>query len=132
SLPGRDGEGVRNVTYRLDTALVVDDDGDDVEATGRLPQPLQLEISVGELREPVLLARLNGRLGGIPLELAPCLDLDEHERPALFRHEIDLAGARANVLVQDRVAAPREEPGGFLLSSDSCPSSTIDGHGATP
>src|SRR5215831_5141647 len=80
SSPGADGERVGDVPDRLDAAFVVDDDGDDVEAARRLPDPLQLEVSVGELREPILLARVHARLRRISLDkIAARLDLDEDE-----------------------------------------------------
>src|SRR5262245_10003753 len=133
SSPGPDGECVGDVPDRLDAAFVVDDDGDDVEAARRLADPLQLEVSVGELREPILFARMHARLWRVSLdEIAARLDLDEDEGFPLLRDEVDLARAGADIPVEDRVAAPGEEPGGFLFSLDSGGSASVGGHGATP
>src|SRR5262245_36835988 len=80
SSPRADGEGVGDMPDRLDAAFIVDDDGDDVEAARRLPDPLQLEVSVGELRKPILLASVHACLRGVALdEIAARLDLDEDE-----------------------------------------------------
>src|SRR5262249_61825910 len=80
SSPRADRERIGDVPDRLDAALVVDDDGDDVEAAGSLPDPLQLEGSVGELRKPILLARVYARLRRVSLDqIAACLSLDEDE-----------------------------------------------------
>src|SRR5262245_5391168 len=133
SSPGADGECVGDVPDRLDAALVVDDDGDDVEAARRLPDPLQFEVSVGELRESILLARVHACLRRVALdEIAARLDLDEDEGLSLLRDEVDLARAGPDIPVEDRVAAPREESGGFLFSLGSGGSASVGSHGATP
>src|SRR5262245_15594787 len=133
SSPRADRERIGDVPDRLDAALVVDDDGDDVEAAGSLPDPLQLEVSMSELRKPILLAGVDARLRRVSLgQIAACLDLDEDEGFPLLRDEVDLTRAGADIPVEDRVAAPREEPGGFLFSLDSGGSASVGGHGATP
>src|SRR5260370_41323519 len=63
ALPRGYGERVGDVPDRLDRALVVEDHRDDVEAAADLPQPLALEIAVGEPAEPVLLAAAYRGLG---------------------------------------------------------------------
>src|SRR5262249_53958108 len=133
SSPRADRERVGDVTDRLHAALVVDDDGDDVEAAGCLSDPLQLEVSVGELREPILLPRVHASLRRVSLDkIAARLDLDEDEGFPLLRDQIDLARTGADIPVEDRIAAPRKEPGGLLFSLDSGGSASVGGHGATP
>src|SRR5437773_5741266 len=109
TLPGSDGKGVGDVADGLDATLVVEDDGHHVEAARRLAEPLQLQIAQCELAQAVLLARVHRGLGRVALGVAAGLDLDEHEGLALLGDEVDLPGAGADVLVEDRVAAAGEE-----------------------
>src|SRR5262245_7309148 len=116
--PGLDGKRVRDVADRLDVPAVVEDHRHDIEPAGRVPDPLQLEISLRQPAEAALLARVDGGLWGVALHVPPGLHLDEHERRAVPRHEVDLAGARPHVPVDDRVAAPREKARCRLLAVD--------------
>src|SRR6266478_7424329 len=127
ALPGGYGERVGDVPDRLDRALVVEDHRDDVEAAGDLPQPLELEIAVGELAEPVLLAGVDRGLGRVALHVPARLHLDEDEGLALLRHEVDLPRAGADVAVQDREAAAGQEAGGLLFPSLSGDLSSVGG-----
>src|SRR5882724_1808115 len=131
ALPRGDGEGIRDVPDRLDRALVVEDHGDDVEAAGDLPQPLELEIAVRQLAEPVLLTSIHGGLRGIPLGRPARLDLDEDEGLALFRHEVDLPHAGPHVAVHDGEPTPGEETGRFFLPPDPGDLSCVGWHVAT-
>src|SRR5512132_2064565 len=79
TLPGGDGKCVGDVADGLDRALVVEDHRDDVEAAGDLSEPLELEIPLRQLAEPVLLAGVHGGLRRITLGRAARLDLDEDE-----------------------------------------------------
>src|SRR6059036_2939015 len=80
-LPRSDRERVGNVPDRLDTALVVHDDRDHVEAARLLAQALELEIALGQLSQLVLLARVDAGLRGHRRrrlrDLLARLDLDE-------------------------------------------------------
>src|SRR5258706_16067715 len=67
TLPGGDGKRVGDVADGLDRALVVEDDRNDVEAAGDLPEPLELEIAVRPPAEPVLLAGVHGDPRGVAL-----------------------------------------------------------------
>src|SRR5439155_14093361 len=122
-LPRGYGERVRDVPDRLHAAVVVDHDGDHVEAARLLAQALELEIALGQLSQLVLLARVDAGLRGHRRrrlrDLLARLDLDEDEGLALLRHEINLADARADVLVEDGVPAPREETGRLLFTLDA-------------
>src|SRR6266404_9705459 len=128
ALPRAHGERVGDVPDRLDRALVVEDHRDDVEAAGDLPQPLELEIAVGELAEPVLLAGVDRGLGWVALHVPPRLHLNEDEGLALLRHEVDLPRAGADVAFQDCEAAAGQEAGGLLFPSLSGDLSSVGRH----
>src|SRR5258705_802261 len=130
-LPGGDGKRVGDVADGLDRALVVEDDRNDVEAAGALREPLELEIAVRQLAEPVLLAGVHGGLRGIALGRAARLDLDEDEGLALLRHQVDLARAGPHVAVDDGQPAPREKAGRFLFPPDAGDPSGVGRHVAT-
>src|SRR6185295_1691785 len=131
TLPGRDRKRVGDVADGLDRALVVEDDRDDVEAAGDLPDPLELEIAVRQLAEPILLAGVHRGLRGIALGRAARLDLDEDESLALLRHQVDLARAGPHVAVEDGQSTPREKAGRFLLPPDAGDPSGVGRHVAT-
>src|SRR3972149_2224546 len=88
----------------------VQGDGDHVESAGDLPQPLPLEIVLGQLPQPALLALPDGRLGRVPVALPEGLDLDEDEGLAVARHDSDFAEAGADVPVENGEAGPLGEP----------------------
>src|SRR6476646_4641343 len=100
ALPGGNRERVRDVADRLDRALVVEDHRDHVEPAGDLAQTLELQVALGQLPEPVLLASVDRGLGRIALHVPSGLHLDEHEGLALLGHEVDLPRAGADVAVQ--------------------------------
>src|SRR5262245_42236065 len=119
-LPRPHRKGVGDVADGFDSALVVDDDSDHVEAARLLAETLRAQVALGELAELVLFARVHGRLGGRGvLQVAPRLDLDEDEGFALLRHQVDLAHARPDVLLQDGVPATGQEAGGLVLPFDA-------------
>src|SRR5713101_2906217 len=130
-LPGGDRKGVRDVPYGFDAAVVVNNHGYDVEAAGLLTQALGPEIALRELAELVLLARVHAGLRRWRiLDVPPRLDLDEDQRLALFRDEIDLARARPDVLLEDRVPAACQEAGRLVLAFDACDLPRVDRHGS--
>ena len=100
----------------FDAIRGVEGDRDDIEAAGHFPEALPLEIVLGQLTQPALLALPDGRLRRVPVALPEGLDLDEDEGLAVARHEIDLAEAGADVPVEDGEAALLEEPRGLLLA----------------
>ena len=115
----------------LDAALVVDHHGHHVEAAWLLAQALGPEIALRELAELVLFARVHSGLGRRRvLDVPARLDLDEDEGLALLRDEIDLAHARADVLLEDRVPAACQEAGRLLFSIDACDLPRVDRHGS--
>ena len=109
-------EGGGEMAKSRDAVLIVQRDGDHVEPACDVSQPLPLEIVLGQLTQPALLALPDGRLGRVPVALPEGLDLDEDEGLAVARHEIDLAEAGADVPVEDGEAALLEEPCGLLLA----------------
>src|SRR5687767_13796854 len=126
ALPGRDGECVRDVADGLDGPFVVEDDCDHVEAAGRLPDALQLQVAIGQLAQTILLSGIDAGLGRVALDHVPSrLHLDEDERLAFPRDQVDLAGPRADVLVEDLVTAAREEAGSGLLSFEPRRSASV-------
>src|SRR5215467_12060337 len=130
-LPCPHRKGVGDVADGFDPALVVDDDGDHVEAARLLAEPLRAQVALGELAELVLLPRVHGRLGRRRvLQIASGLDLDEDERFALLRHQVDLAHARPDVLLQDGVPATGQEAGRLVLPFDACELSCVSRHGS--
>src|SRR5215472_15644833 len=130
-LPCPHGKGVGDVADGLDPALVVDDDGDHVEAAGLLAETLRAQIALSELAELVLLACVHGGLGRRRiLQIAPGLDLDEDEGLALFRHQVDLAHARSDVLLQNGVPAAAQEAGRLILPLDARKLSCVSRHGS--
>src|SRR3990170_2827165 len=96
-LPGLHLESGGEMAKGRDAVPAVQRDRDHVEAAGDLAQALPLEIVLGQLPQPALLALPDGRLGRVPVALPEGLDLDEDEGLAVARHEIDLAEAGADV-----------------------------------
>src|SRR5215813_3800248 len=130
-LPRPHRKGVGDVADGLDPALVVDDDGDNVEAAGLLAETLRAQVALSELAELVLLACVHGGLGRRRiLQIAPGLDLDEDEGLALLRHQVDLPHARSDVLLQNGVAAAAQEAGRLILPLDARKLSCVSRHGS--
>src|SRR3972149_2246674 len=92
-LPGLHVESGGEMAKGRDAVPAVQGDGDHVEAAGDLAQALPLEIVLGQLPQPALLALPDGRLGRVPVALPEGLDLDEDEGPAAARPETHPAAA---------------------------------------
>src|SRR5918995_3199146 len=97
----------------------------DHHADGVAPDPLEerarAHLVQPGTREPAdlaLLALVQALPRPPPAEPAR-LDLGEHERVAVDRHQVDLAEARVVIAAEDRPAEPREVVGGELLSEPS-------------
>src|ERR1700687_5371754 len=115
----------------FDAALVVDDDGHDVEAAGLLAQALGPKVALRQLAQLVLLARVDASLRRRRvLDVLARLDLDEDEGLALLRDEIDLTDTRADVLLENVVSAARQEAGRLFLTLDACSLPHVDRHGS--
>src|SRR5215470_18314951 len=130
ALPRRDRERVRDMADGLDRALVGEDHRDHVEAAGHLAEALELEIAVGQLPEPVLLAGVDRGLGRVAFHVATGLHLDEDEGLALLGHEVDFPGTGAYVAVQDGETTTGEEAGRLFLAAVSGDLPCVGGHGS--
>ena len=78
---------------------------DHVEAHGDVRQTGLLQVRRGQSRVAALLRRGDGVLGRPLAGRAARLDLAQHERLALERHDVDLAGRAAPVALDDVMPA---------------------------
>src|SRR5690348_17097282 len=103
-------EGVADVFDDGLAAVVGPDDRDDVEAGAPIEEVVFLEELEGGEGEPALLLGSDG-LGGGPR--AAGLDLDEDDRVAVARDQVDLA-ERGPVPAHEDAEAPPAQPAGRL------------------
>ena len=83
-------------------------DLDDVEAHGRVLQPVLLEVEQCGAEDAGLLGTVDGLGGGSEASAAPALDLHEYHRAVLLGDHVDLPGGAAVAHLQDGVALADE------------------------
>src|SRR2546422_1055851 len=84
-----DEERAGEVTHHRG-GVVADGHGHDVEATGRIPEALPLEVVLGEAHEALPLREGDGGAGRLAPPRVTALHLHEHPHAALAADEIDL------------------------------------------
>jgi hypothetical protein len=84
-------------------APFAEEDGDDVEAAGRVTGVILGEIAQGDLPDLPLLSGGDGFLGAAVGFVGAGLDLDENQRLAVLGDDVDLAAEQAETPGEDGV-----------------------------